>query len=258
VAANEDKREALDLALAAVAESGRADELMLRGSALMSHWYPAEAREPGDLDFVVISESWRAEDPSTEDFFEGLAREAERISQRSPGRVRIDAAGAKTEGIWQYDRAPGQRLTMPYAIDDAYCGAIQLDFVFGEVFTSEPETATIALSPGNRGVPLRIASKPSSLAWKLCWLLADWYPEAKDLYDAVLLAEDDSLDRQALRGDLLAALESFGEERLDDISGLINIDVEPTWSMLKDQYPDIDGTAADWLRRLMAAMRFGA
>ena len=246
-------REALHFALSAVASSERAEWLMLRGSALMSNWYPTEAREPGDLDFVVFSADWKVDDAG--EFLEHVAQAAEQLSKTSPGRVRIDAAGARTQGIWEYDRAPGRRLTMPFAIDGQHVGDVQLDFVFGETLTSEPERGEITLSDQHPGVSLLIAPKSISLAWKLSWLLVDYYPAAKDLYDAVLLAEDDSLDRLELRKTLLEVFEHLGDDRTDAMNDLDEIDAEPDWSELQRVHPNIRGTADEWLRRLIAALK---
>ncbi|HTJ68342.1 MAG TPA: nucleotidyl transferase AbiEii/AbiGii toxin family protein [Actinospica sp.] len=231
-----DRTEALDLALAAVAASGRADDLMLRGSALMSTWYPTQAREPGDLDFVVLAEDWEIDDPATDEFF------AELMS--APG---FGSGLARIESIWEYDRAPGRRLTMPFP-----GGSVQLDFVFGEKVSIEPETAVIALSRSGPGVRLRVAPKPISLAWKLSWLLVDFEPKPKDLYDAVLLAEDDSIDRRVLRTTLLEVFEQLGADRLADLG---DIDVEFSWSEFQREHPQATGSGDDWLRRLEIALK---
>src|SRR6185437_3459790 len=50
---------ALDYVLEAIADSQWADHLVLRGSVLLRTWYGQAAREPGDLDFVVLPEEWR-------------------------------------------------------------------------------------------------------------------------------------------------------------------------------------------------------
>lgn len=49
-------RSALDHVLGLIAESSWADVLMLRGSMLMPAWVGANARLPGDLDWVVLSD----------------------------------------------------------------------------------------------------------------------------------------------------------------------------------------------------------
>ncbi|WP_327306865.1 nucleotidyl transferase AbiEii/AbiGii toxin family protein [Streptomyces sp. NBC_01298] len=49
---------AMDVALRAVGASGDAGSLVLRGSMLMSRWFARIAREPHDLDFVVVPADW--------------------------------------------------------------------------------------------------------------------------------------------------------------------------------------------------------
>ena len=55
-----------------------------------------------------------------------------------------------------------------------------------------------------------------ALAWKLLWLATDTYPQGKDLYDAVLLAEhttvDQSLVRQLMRPELGPEADTFRAE----------------------------------------------
>ena len=55
-------------------------------------------------------------------------------------------------------------------------------------------------------VPVLAASNEESLAWKLLWLFSDFYPQGKDRYDAVLLAE-----RTALRSSLLKTVLEDGD-----------------------------------------------
>ncbi|WP_408639390.1 nucleotidyl transferase AbiEii/AbiGii toxin family protein [Nocardia yamanashiensis] len=59
-------REAIDLVLAAVAASEWADNLVLRGSVLLTAWFGAQAREPRDVDFVVTPVDWRLEDDAVQ------------------------------------------------------------------------------------------------------------------------------------------------------------------------------------------------
>lgn len=57
------RRTALAVTLAGVAASGWTQSLVLRGSMLMSGWHPGAARDPHDLDFVVVPRDWRIEEP---------------------------------------------------------------------------------------------------------------------------------------------------------------------------------------------------
>ncbi|MFD5327059.1 nucleotidyl transferase AbiEii/AbiGii toxin family protein [Streptomyces sp. NPDC127092] len=174
---------ALDLVLAAVAGSPWADSLVLRGSMLMSAWFGDAARTPKDIDFVVVPETWRVEEPRTADMLAGIAEAAERLAEERGTNLSISAAGAVSEYIWTYERVPGRRLVIPWAAPGLPGGQVQLDFVFDEPLPLPAEPAEVA------GVGLMAASRELSLAWKLMWLLSDMYPQGKDLYDAVLLAE---------------------------------------------------------------------
>lgn len=100
------RRMATDLVLAAVADSPWAEHLVLRGSRLLRAWFGYAAREPGDLDFVVVPREWRIEEPRTEAMFDGIARAAGHGSVSGP--VRIRAEDAVAEDIWTYERVPGQ------------------------------------------------------------------------------------------------------------------------------------------------------
>ncbi|MER8036664.1 nucleotidyl transferase AbiEii/AbiGii toxin family protein [Streptomyces hydrogenans] len=183
----EARRSALDLVLAAVAGSAWADALVLRGSMLMSAWFGEDARPPKDIDFVVVPDSWRIEEPRTRAMLDGIAEAAERLARTLDTGIVIDDAGAVTEYIWSYERVPGHRLVLPWTAPGLPGGQVQLDFVFHERLPRPPRPAEVA------GVRVPAADRELSLAWKLQWLSCDMYPQAKDLYDAVLLAESCTL-----------------------------------------------------------------
>ncbi|MFH8258387.1 nucleotidyl transferase AbiEii/AbiGii toxin family protein [Streptomyces roseolus] len=181
------RRSALDLVLAAVAGSAWADSLVLRGSMLMSAWFGEAARPPKDIDFVVVPETWRIEEPRTRTMLDDIARSAGRLARALDLDLVIDDAGAATEYIWTYERVPGHRLVLPWSAPGLPGGQVQLDFVFHERLPTPPRPTDVA------GVRVRAADRELSLAWKLLWLSCDMYPQAKDLYDAVLLAESCTL-----------------------------------------------------------------
>jgi hypothetical protein len=183
------RRAATAAVLRAVADSGFADRLVLRGSILLKTWFGDAAREPGDLDFIVEAD-WDPYGPAVEQLFESVTAGAEAASR--DGLARIDAAGARTGGIWTYDRVPGRRLVLPWSADDCPDGSIQIDFVLGEQLPEPPRPTEISLGEGSPAT-LRAASPGVSLAWKLLWLVTDRYPQGKDLYDALLLAESTPL-----------------------------------------------------------------
>ncbi|MFE3544472.1 nucleotidyl transferase AbiEii/AbiGii toxin family protein [Nocardia sp. NPDC059177] len=194
------RRAALDHVLAGLAATRWAEQVMVRGSVLLRAWFGEDAREPGDLDFVVLDADWTLEDPRTTAVFDEVARAAERCGTSSS--VRIDAAGAVSDRIWTYDRVPGRRLVLPWSSTEPGVpgGSVQLDFVFGEQLPEPPIRAEVARigSPGP-GAVLLTASPQLSLAWKLLWLATDRYPQGKDLYDAVLLAECTELPPELIR-----------------------------------------------------------
>jgi Nucleotidyl transferase AbiEii toxin, Type IV TA system len=249
------RRTALDVVLEAVAASEWAGQLMVRGSILMRSWYPETAREPGDLDFVVIPETWELSDPRTEELFAEIARAAERLAAQTSD-IRFAAAQAKGDDIWTYDRVPGRRLMLPWQAEGTPGGWVQLDFVFGEVLPEPPERAAVTAGSGRRpGASLPAASKRLSLAWKLVWLITDMHPQGKDLYDAVLLAEDTELEYQLLRDALVHADGQYWGRRpfrLENLAGLDDIRVG--WGHFQAEYPSVDGAGEDWLLRLCEAL----
>ncbi|MFD5227276.1 nucleotidyl transferase AbiEii/AbiGii toxin family protein [Streptomyces qaidamensis] len=178
------RRQTLHLVPAAISGSPWVDSLVLRGSVLMSAWCGDAAREPGDLDFVVVPHTWRMEDGRTDRMLAGIAAAAQELAEaRGPG-VGISARGAVVEDIWTYDRVPGRRMVLPWGAPGLPGGHVQLDFVFNERLPEEPEPVEL---PG--GALVQAATPELSLAWKLMWLINDAHAQGKDLYDAVLLAE---------------------------------------------------------------------
>ncbi|MFE0400605.1 nucleotidyl transferase AbiEii/AbiGii toxin family protein [Streptomyces nigra] len=175
------RRRALDLVLGAIAGSEWADALVLRGSVLMSVWFGEAAREPGDLDFVVVPETWRMEEERTARMLDGIARAAQ---EASGDGVRVSAEGVAVEDIWTYERVPGRRMVLPWSAPGLPGGHVQLDFVFNERLAEPSQPVEL---PG--GAAVQAATPALSLAWKLMWLIDDMYAQGKDLYDAVLLAE---------------------------------------------------------------------
>ncbi|MGV9643206.1 nucleotidyl transferase AbiEii/AbiGii toxin family protein [Streptomyces sp. NPDC003514] len=184
------RRRALDLVLDAIAGSEWADALVLRGSVLMSVWFGEAAREPGDLDFVVVPETWRMEEERTARMLDGIARAA---GEASGDGVRVSAEGAVVEDIWTYERVPGRRMVLPWSAPGLPEGHVQLDFVFNERLPEPPEPVEL---PG--GAVLWAATPALSLAWKMMWLINDMHAQGKDLYDAVLLAERHPLPYELL------------------------------------------------------------
>ncbi|MEJ8644469.1 nucleotidyl transferase AbiEii/AbiGii toxin family protein [Streptomyces sp. MS1.HAVA.3] len=79
------RRTALDVVAQGVARSGRVDSLVLRGSMLMAGWFGAAAREPHDLDFVVVPQDWGIEEPRTDRLLRDVAEAVERAAAGQGG-----------------------------------------------------------------------------------------------------------------------------------------------------------------------------
>ncbi|WP_394620490.1 nucleotidyl transferase AbiEii/AbiGii toxin family protein [Lentzea sp. JNUCC 0626] len=164
----EKRREVMAQTLNAIGATKWAEHLVLRGSTLMRAWFGDAAREPGDLDFVVTPKDIAVESPQADELVAGL---------------RELVAPSVVEPIWTYERVPGLRIVFPFEVEGLPDGAIQIDLVFNEDLPIAPQPIEIA------GTTLLAADQELSLAWKLQWLVTDSYPQAKDLYDAALLAE---------------------------------------------------------------------
>lgn len=242
---------ALDDVLAAIAGSRWAANLVLRGSVLLKAWYGDAAREPGDLDFVVVPQTWLMDEPRTGRMLDDIAQAAAAASAEH-GVVRIDAENALRDEIWTYSRVPGMRLVLPWHAEGLPSGTVQLDFVFNERLPAEPEFTAIPARGTDDDAQRILAATPElSLAWKLLWLLSDKYPQGKDLYDAVLLAEAAPLPLGLLMRTLVAAEPEwagrrFRPELLDDIS----VDQDE----FRKDYPEIADAVGTLLRRLAAAL----
>ncbi|MET8876555.1 nucleotidyl transferase AbiEii/AbiGii toxin family protein [Nocardia sp. NPDC004604] len=190
------RREAIDHVLAAIAASEWSSRLVLRGSLLMKTWFGAWAREPGDLDFVVRVELWRIGEPSFLEMFADLARDVAARSREPGSRVWIDARVVEVTGLgdkYIFGEGGGERLVLSWQ-GRGQVGTLQLDFAYDEKLFEPPERTEIPrlASPGPPAA-LWAVSRPLALAWKAMWLAVDHHggfgARAKDLYDAVLLAE---------------------------------------------------------------------
>ncbi|MFZ4160536.1 nucleotidyl transferase AbiEii/AbiGii toxin family protein [Streptomyces griseoincarnatus] len=243
------RRRALDLVLAAVAGSPWADTLVLRGSVLMAAWFGDAAREPGDLDFVVVPHTWDIDDGRTDRMLEGVAEVARARAEAYGEGVGISAGGAVVEDIWTYDRVPGRRMVLPWTAPGLPGGHVQLDFVFNERLPEEPEPVELP-----DGAVVWAASPGLSLAWKLMWLINDSYGQGKDLYDAVLLAE-----RWPLRRELLHEVFRLGGEwpyRREHIllEDVVEAVAYVEWDHFAVEYPHLADSGEDFAGRLVRAV----
>ena len=243
------RRAAIVTVLTAISGSPWAENLVLRGSVLLKAWLGAVAREPGDLDFVVIPVGWIIEEDRSRQMLTGIAAGAQACAD-SP--VAIDAGRAAIEGIWTYDRVPGLRMMLPWTADGGHSGDLQLDFVFNEHLPSDPEPAEVSLSSHGPQPQVLAVTPELSLAWKVQWLITDMYPQAKDLYDAVLLAERTPLRYDLLRQVMTAADPAYEriQVTLADITRLDCIDFDA----FRVDYPDLSADEQDLIQRLAAAL----
>lgn len=260
------RRRAMGLVLRAIADSPWADSLVLRGSALMALWFGQEAREPGDLDFVVVPRDWRLEDGRTARMLDRITEAAQSLAERTGETaetgeagetgearrgLRISASGAVSDDIWTYDRVPGRRLVLPWSAPDLPAGNLQLDFVFGEELLEEPGLVELP-----DGAVLRAATPELSLAWKVTWLVSDSYPQGKDLYDAVLLAERHTLTRELLAAALRQSEEwpyftASGRLAREDLAALLR---HVLWDDFTTDHPELAGRQAEFTERLLDAL----
>lgn len=236
------RRRALHLVLSAIAGSPWADALVLRGSVAMSVWFPETARDPGDLDFVVVPRSRGVHDKSTAVLLDGVAAAAEAFAAAHGEGITISAESAVLGDIWTYDRVPGRRMVLSWAAPGLPGGDLQLDFVFNEILPEPPEP--LALPYGGQ---VLAASPALSLAWKLLWLVSDMHPQGKDLYDAVLLAE-----RYPVRPELLQQV--FREQPVS-LEQVVESAGEAHLGHFTLEYPQLREVAPELAGRLVRAVR---
>ncbi|BEL08252.1 hypothetical protein Q0Z83_064430 [Actinoplanes sichuanensis] len=215
------------------------DHLVLRGSALMPAWAGDAARRPGDLDFVVTPRSITSGSRQARELLDGIRAAA------SGGGLRPDETAESA--IWTYERADGRRLVIPFSAPGVPDGSIQIDVVFGEHLPIDPKPIML---PGV-GTPVLAATAELSLAWKLLWLATDRYPQGKDLYDAVLLAEYTTVDVELVRELLLPEL---GHEAAEFSAATPLTWTDIDWDNFTDEYPTVEGASRHWLRRLALAL----
>ncbi|MEU8247921.1 nucleotidyl transferase AbiEii/AbiGii toxin family protein [Nonomuraea sp. NPDC048916] len=244
------RRSAIDHLVAVVAGSPWSENLVLRGSALLEAWIGEQAREPGDLDWVVVPHTVNLDSLLTVDMFKGLIA-AVAATPRASGTVAIDPADIAVDDIWTYERVPGRRLVFTWHSDGLPSGTVQLDFVFNEQLPVPPTTALIPRAGGTESTLVQAATPELSLAWKILWLASDLYAQGKDLYDAVLLAERCTLPRELLRQVLAVELGTRGAAAFD-ADAVMSFEID--WEEFEAEYPQVKGSPREWLERLARAL----
>ncbi|SDH83603.1 nucleotidyl transferase AbiEii/AbiGii toxin family protein [Nonomuraea jiangxiensis] len=252
------RRMAMDHLVRIVAESPWAENLVLRGSLLLESWIGEQARDPGDLDWVVVPASLKLERPPTVAMFRGIIATVAAVPETTgtvagiDAPVLVDAGDIAVDDIWTYERAPGRRLVFPWRTEGLPPGTVQLDFVFNEEMPMPPTTALIPRAGGGDPTLVQAATPELSLVWKILWLASDAYPMGKDLYDAVLLAERVTPPRELLHQVLDKELgDGYGAAFDEDKLRLLEVD----WPEFQAEYPQIEGDGRTWKERLAKALR---
>ncbi|GAB4585159.1 nucleotidyl transferase AbiEii/AbiGii toxin family protein [Nocardia sp. IFM 10818] len=249
------RRDALDRVLDAVATTRWVPHLVLRGSILLRAWFGAAAREPGDVDFVVVPQDWQLGDERVEDMFTEIAEQAETTSRAADSTVRFHAESATTDDIWTYGTVPGRRLLLPWtALDPAIpSGSIQIDFVFGQPLVQPPTLTEIPhMARPHTSAVLNAATPEMSLAWKLLWLWSDEYPRGKDLYDAVLLAEHCHLPSEILDRTMNQDADYRRYGGYDELVAYVTAEVD--WTACIRDFPQLAGREEELAHRLRRAL----
>lgn len=177
--------------LAGIGRSTAGEQVVARGSAVLAQWYREQARPAKDIDLVVTPDTMGPSSDEGTQLLTNLTR-AVTDALRMEG-FELDPAAIPVDEIWTYERAEGRRITFPWSWKGRIRDSVQVDVVFNERLLSTLVELTVD------GVSLLAASPEESLAWKLLWLSDDMYPQGKDLYDAVLLAENVTLPPGLLR-----------------------------------------------------------
>jgi len=230
-----------------VANSPLREALVLRGSLLLKTWLGDAAREPGDMDWVVTPQSTEVTSPVAKEILCGLIALA--TEQPAVGEASIDTKAIAMDDIWTYDRAPGKRIVFPWSICGLPPGSIQMDLVFSEPLLTDPVLTAIPVADGD---PVTIwgVERELALAWKLLWLETDCYPQGKDLYDAVLLAEQTSLPFSLLE----QVVEKSEWYEGDGLAPDFPLQWDVDWETFKREYPWVQGEGREWLKRLATAL----
>ncbi|MBC7805530.1 MAG: nucleotidyl transferase AbiEii/AbiGii toxin family protein [Akkermansiaceae bacterium] len=248
--------------------SGLGELVVLRGSLLMKAWYGDAAREPGDIDWVLRDDESQYKPTFFRERLKNFLRSVAKHSD--VGGVRINSRKIVEDAIntkGEYQSLVGRRLIFPWQSAGKASGTIQMDFAFDEVLRVSPSWTAI---PNPVGEETRVwaVSKEESLAWKIVWLEHDagnttpsqltvgTKPKGKDLYDAVLLAEDIFLPMDLL---LRVCAEHYWYMTSANSGNPFGSEAFPLmwdvdWEPFQKEHPKITGWATDWQMRLAYAL----
>ncbi|MEP7119448.1 MAG: nucleotidyl transferase AbiEii/AbiGii toxin family protein [Byssovorax sp.] len=243
--------------LHALARSPARDLIVLRGSTTLEAWFPDRARRAHDIDLVVRKAEWDPDCPAAETLLSEIRRVVGDALVAEEVQVLDDEI--KLDGIWTYERAEGRRLSVPWVHAGSMRDVIQIDIVFREPLQDAPALEILRDSASPRGSgeaptgpSLYFASRAESLAWKLLWLDTDMHPQAKDLYDAVLLAENVALPIELVRRVFAAKAEPWKHGL--DTQFVRAWEVE--WASFALEYPELATDDCDaWIGRLASTLK---
>lgn len=243
------RQTAIDHVLRRVAASPWGRRLALRGSVLMRTQVGADARPARDIDWMVLPPGLKITDASGQEIVDEIGRLI--ADNPQAGAVTIEAASMVRDRIWTYERANGLRMSFVWTAPELPSGSLQLDFVFGEPLAELAQETAVLLGDGSAAL-LPAASAELSLCWKLAWLANDNFPQGKDLYDAVLLAERVRPELALLQR--VAELAPPPEWHRSSESPPALLDWGVDWDNFILEYPEVQGDASHWKRRLAAAL----
>ena len=272
------RADALTAIVARIGASTLRTQLVVRGGITLGAWFPAQARPAKDADFVVVPPTLAVKSEQGQALIAQIA-----AVLREPFETpdwRVDGEQLGVDSIWEYERAEGRRFQLAFTTSSGPRSSVQLDVVFGETLHQAPESLplkSISLTCPHGETPYRsspstilAATMQESLAWKVLWLCTDMWPQGKDLYDAVLLAEalsEDAIEsaRELITEVIASAAKSYGgppearvvpDWRESLRTDLLREHVAFEWKHLGNDSPHLAHLKADELSaRLFKALR---
>jgi hypothetical protein len=260
-------------ALEALARSAVRDAVVLRGSLTLETWFGSRARRAKDIDLVVRDASCPPDGAAATRLLTEIADAV--ATALAEADVHVPDGEIPVDRIWTYERAEGRRLAVPWTfaapegtghpetIPGSVRDTIQIDVVFREALQDAPGLESLK-SLGAVGAPraapdrgtapaLWFASRAESLAWKVLWLDTDFHPQGKDVYDAVLLAENAPLSLRLLERVYAAKRERWEHGTNTRFFDEAMVD----WKGFEREYPALARVgSATRVRQLAEVLRF--
>ena len=242
----------LNHVLAVVSHSPWRDYLVLRGSGLMVSWFGEQARRPGDLDWVVVPAKWKANSKESKRLIAELLSAIEGTSVGVD--IMIPPKSHAIEKIWTYERAPGIRVVIPWSHSSPeYNGTVQLDFVFGEMNGDGGSVDALSQSVVFPQSGCRSPAPNNLLPGSCCgWHRIALRWERTCTTQSCLQNTSGRRLRSSVRPFRLANSEFAGPPLELNRDVVLNWVVE--WNEFLKEYPNVAGTAHEWLQRLADAL----